>query len=185
MLNGNKLKELVKSSELSLDELAAMVQRGGRNSRESLAAIKNWQRCLYKPMPGREDVEALAKGLNVEVNEISQWRSCHKYAPGSPSKARLVTKLIAGRSAQDALDVLKFTPKRAAVMIRKVLETAIAIADEQEADVEKLYVSEARIDGAGRRIGTKTWIAKDRGRAHPIRKQASHIIVTVAENIRK
>jgi large subunit ribosomal protein L22 len=99
----------------------------------------------------------------------------------SASKARLVTQLVAGRNAQDALDILKFTNKRAAEMVRKVLESAIANADENEADVEKLYVSEARVDGAGRRIGTKAWIPKDRGRAHPIRKEACHIIVKVAE----
>ena len=92
-----------------------------------------------------------------------------------------LTRLIAGRSVQDALDILKFTRKRAAEIISKVLESAIANADEQEADVERLYVCEARVDEAGRRIGTKRWIAKDRGRAHPIRKQASHIYVAVTE----
>ena len=48
-------------------------------------------------------------------------------------------------------------------------------------DVEKLYVSEARVDGGGIRIGTKRWIAKDRGRAHPIRKECCHIKLTVAQ----
>jgi ribosomal protein L22 len=66
-------------------------------------------------------------------------------------------------------------------MLEKLLKSAIANADEQEADVEKLYICEARVDDAGRRIGTKSWIAKDRGRAHPIFKQACHMYVTVAE----
>ena len=66
-------------------------------------------------------------------------------------------------------------------MIEKVLATAIAAADESAADVDNLYVSESRVDGAGRRIGTKTWIAKDRGRAHPIKKQACHIHIAVSE----
>ncbi|AQQ72051.1 50S ribosomal protein L22 [Limihaloglobus sulfuriphilus] len=182
MLNGIKLKEYARTNGVSSQELAEMVRIGGRTEKQALAAVKNWQNCLYKPMPTSEDIEALARGLHVSVNAISQWSSRHKYAPTSPTKARLVARLIAGRTAQDALDTLKFTPKRSAEMVRKVLETAISNADEQEADVERLYVSEARIDGAGRRIGTKGWIAKDRGRAHPIRKQASHIIVTVAEN---
>ena len=99
----------------------------------------------------------------------------------SPRKVRLVTQLINGRHVQDALDVLTFTHKRAAAAIKKVLQSAIANADEQEADVENLYVSEARVDQAGRRIGTKAWHPKDRGRAHPIRKEASHIHVTVSE----
>ena len=62
-----------------------------------------------------------------------------------------------------------------------MLQTAIADADEQQADVDKLYVSEARVDNAGVRLGTKRWIPKDRGRAHPIRKQACHIHVTVTQ----
>ncbi len=128
-----------------------------------------------------EDLTRLASGLGVNVSEISQWRASYRYAPSAPRKARLVTQLIAGRSVQDALDVLKFEHKRAARMIEKVLKSAIANADEAEADVEKLYVSESRVDGAGRRIGTKTWIAKDRGRAHPIRKEACHIHIAVAE----
>ena len=52
-------------------------------------------------------------------------------------------------------------------MIVKVLKTAIADADGQEADLEDLYVSEARVDGAGVRIGTKHFI--ERTRAEPIR----------------
>jgi len=117
----------------------------------------------------------------VEVSAISEWKSSYRYAPMSPSKVRLVTQLIAGRDVQDALDILKFTPKRAAEAVCKTLKAAIANADEQEADVENLYVSEIHADGAGRRIGTKSWRAKDRGRAHPICKQASHIHVTVTE----
>jgi large subunit ribosomal protein L22 len=79
------------------------------------------------------------------------------------------------------MDLLKFTRKRAASMIDKVLKCAVADADEQQADVDNLYVSEARVDDAGIRIGTKRWIPKDRGRAHPIRKKACHIYVTVTE----
>ena len=100
----------------------------------------------------------------------------------SPRKVRLVTQLIAGRGVQDALDLLKFTNKRAAETVRKVLQSAVASADEQEADVDNLIVSEVRVDGAGRRIGTKAWRPKDRGRAHPIRKEASHIYVTVTQS---
>ena len=146
-----------------------------------MSAIKNWQKCLYKPKPKVEDVQKLASTLGVEATKLSEWRSDYMYAPMSPSKARLVSALIAGRPVQDALDLLKFTNKRAASMINKVLKCAVANADENQADVENLYVSESRVDGAGRRIGTKTWIPKDRGRAHPIKKQACHIHVAVAE----
>jgi large subunit ribosomal protein L22 len=115
------------------------------------------------------------------VNDLVDWSSSYRFAPLSASKARLVTQLIVGQSVQDAMDVLKFTRKRAATMINKVLKSAVADADEQQADVDNLYVSEARVDDAGVRIGTKRWIPKDRGRANPIRKRACHIYVTVTE----
>jgi large subunit ribosomal protein L22 len=181
MLSGNKLKQSCVKKNMNAGQLAGHVAYGSRNNAKATSAVKNWLKGLYKPVPSTEDVDRLAKGLGVEVGDISEWRATYRYAPSSPTKARLVTDLISGRNVQDALDLLKFEHKRAARMIEKLLASAIANADEQSADVDNLYVSEARVDGAGRRIGTKTWIAKDRGRAHPIKKQASHIHVTVAQ----
>ena len=181
MLSSKRLKELCAEFDMGIDQLAGHLARGGFDEGDALKALKNWQKGLYKPQPQTEDIERLASAFGVEAVELLQWRASYRYAPMSARKVRLVTQLISGRPVQDALDILKFTPKRAASIIAKVLQSAVANADEQEADVERLYVSEARADGAGRRIGTKTWIAKDRGRAHPIRKEASHIYVTVAE----
>jgi large subunit ribosomal protein L22 len=79
------------------------------------------------------------------------------------------------------MDILKFTRKRAAETVNKVLKSAVADADEQRADVDNLYVSQARVDDAGVRIGTKRWIPKDRGRAHPLRKTGCHIHITVTQ----
>lgn len=181
MLSCSRLKELCSRQKIGVDQLAGHLARGGFDRKVAVSALKNWQKGLYKPKPRSEDVERLASGLGVEVVELSQWQASYRYAPMSARKARLVAQLIKGRSVQDALDTLKFTPKRAAHMITKVLESAIANADEQEADVQKLYVRDVRVDDAGLRIGTKRWIPKDRGRAHPIRKHASHIYVTVAQ----
>jgi large subunit ribosomal protein L22 len=181
MLSSTKLKELCTERDVSVEQLAGHLSRGSLSVSKAMTAVKNWQKGLYKPRPSTEDIERLAGVFGVEASRLSQWRSSCRYAPMSARKARLVCQLISGRNVQDALDVLKFTRKRAAEVIRKVLESAIANADEQEADVESLYICEARADGAGRRIGTKTWIAKDRGRAHPICKEASHIHITVAE----
>ncbi len=181
MLSDVKLKELCKERGISTDQLAGQLVRGGLNKKEAVAAIKNWKKGLFKPEPRKEDIRQLASALSAEVNELADWCSCYRYAPGSASKARLVTQMIAGHSVQDAMDMLKFTRKRAATMIDKVLKSAVADADEQQADVDNLYVSEARVDDAGVRIGTKRWIPKDRGRAHPIRKKACHIHVTVTQ----
>jgi large subunit ribosomal protein L22 len=181
MLSANKLKELCKQREISVEQLAGQLVRGGLNKKQAVAAVNNWQKGLFKPLPEKEDIRRLATALSVEVNELSDWRSSCRYAPFSASKARLVGRLIAGRSVQDAMDILKFTRKRSAPVIDKVLKSAVADADEQQADVENLYVEQVRIDDAGVRIGTKRWIAKDRGRAHGIRKKGCHIHVTVAE----
>lgn len=182
MLSSKKFSKVVKQKAMSTKALAERLVRGGMDLDMAQTAVKNWLNGLFKPAAGKEDVKRLAEALGVETSEISEWRSCFRYAPMSPRKARLVSQLISGRDVQDALDILKFTPKRAAQAVSKTLKTAIADADEQEADVENLYVSQVRVDGAGRRIATKGWRAKDRGRAHPIRKEACHIHVVVTES---
>jgi large subunit ribosomal protein L22 len=181
MLSTRKFKATCDRSKVEVEQLAGQIARGGLNRKQAVSAIRNWQKGLLRPIPRRGDVQRLASALSVEENQITDWRSSYKYAPISPRKARLVTALIVGRSVQDAMDILKFTRKRAASMIDKVLRCAVADADEQQADVDDLYVSEARVDDAGIRVGTKRWMPKDRGRAHPIRKKACHIYVTVTQ----
>ena len=106
------------------------------------------------------------------------WRAVHKYARISARKVRLIADLIRERDVQDALNILKFTPNRAAGMVAKVLTSAVANANEAEADVESLYVQEVCID-EGPTI--KRWRPKDRGRPHPIMKRTSHITVVVEQ----
>jgi len=166
---------------MDIGQLAERLAGPRFDRKQAIAAVKNWQKGLFKPEPRADDINRLATALSVEVNEIADWRSSYRFAPMSASKARLVTQLIVGRSVQDAMDILKFTRKRAAAMIDKVLRSAVADADEQQADVDNLYVSSARVDDAGIRIGTKRWIPKDRGRAHPIHKKACHIHITVTQ----
>ena len=106
------------------------------------------------------------------------WTAKHNFARISARKARLVAALIRGRRCDDALALLKFTHKRAAVMIDKVLKSAMASANEQEATMGNLFVAEARVDD-GPII--KRFRPKDRGRAHSIHKRTSHIVVSVDE----
>jgi len=181
MLSGKKLKKVSQENKISDSQLAEHLAHGGMDQKDALSAIKNWKKGLYTPNPSRDDVGRLATALGVEAGAISAWSASYRYAPMSARKVRLVTDLISGRDVQDALDVLTFTNKRAAAHVKKLLQSAIANADEQEANVDNLYVFEARVDQAGRRIGTKAWHPKDRGRAHAIRKEASHIYVTVSE----
>lgn len=106
------------------------------------------------------------------------WKATHRYARISERKARLVADLIRGRSCDEALALLQFTHQRGAAFINKVLRSAMANANEQEASMNRLFVSEARVD-PGPII--KRWHPKDRGRAHPIQKRTSHIHVCVDE----
>jgi large subunit ribosomal protein L22 len=181
MLSAKKLDNLIKQQKKSVSELAATIKRAGLSQQQAVSAIRNWRKGLFKPLPRSSDIEALASAFGAEAASISEWKCSVKYAPTTPRKAMLVTQLIAGRKAQEAIDLLKFTRKRASEMVQKALKSAIANADEDAADVENLYVCQARVDSAGVRIGTKRWIAKDRGKAYSLRKMASHIHVTVTE----
>ena len=106
------------------------------------------------------------------------WMARHRYARISARKARLIADLIRGRRCDEAVALLKFTHKRAAVLVDRVLQSAMATANDKEASMRDLFVSEARVD-AGPII--KRFKAKDRGRAHSIHKRTSHIIVSVAD----
>lgn len=186
MLSGRKLKISRQAMGLGVVELAeAMVpgtvsgEQAQARSKEYAGAIRNWEQGLMRPQPQTEDIQRLARALQVEEHKLQVWTACHRYAPMAPRKVRLVAELIRGRSVQDALDVLKFANKRAAVMIDKVLRSAVANADEQEVDVENLYVCESRVDEGGVRHGTRRWRPKDRGRATSWTRLASHIYVHV------
>ena len=105
-------------------------------------------------------------------------KSTSKYVRLSPKKARDVAREIQGLPVSSALDILNFTPKKAAQLIGKTLKTAIADAEEAEADVTSLWVARSFVD-EGMQI--KRFQPKDRGRAHAIIKQTSHITVCVEE----
>jgi len=106
------------------------------------------------------------------------WTAKHRYARIAERKVRLVADMVRGLECDEAVQILKFTHKRASHMVSRVLQSAMASANEQEAAMNKLFVSEIRVD-AGPII--KRFRPKDRGRAHPIQKRTSHIIISVDE----
>ncbi len=116
---------------------------------------------------------------DTAIAEKRSWVAKHRFARIAPRKARLVIALIRGMPCQQALDVLRFNPRRSSGLIAAVLKSAMSNANEEEADMSRLMVSEARVDGGPI---MKRWRPKDRGRAHPIQKRMSHLIVTVAES---
>ncbi len=112
------------------------------------------------------------------MDVLRQWTAKHRFARISADKARLVIDTIRGRPCEAAMDQLRFNRRRSARLIELVLRGAMANADEKEADMRRLFVKEARVDGGPH---FNRWRPKDRGRAHPILKRTSHIVVTVAE----
>lgn len=96
-----------------------------------------------------------------------------------PRKSRLVVDLIRGKHVQEAGELLKFTKKKAARTISKMLQSAISNAKQQATiDVDSLYISEAYVDEGPM---VKRFLPRAQGRATPIRKRSSHITLVVKE----
>lgn len=108
-----------------------------------------------------------------------QATAVHRFARISPQKARLVADQVRGQSVDQALELLEFSPKKGAALIRKVVESAIANAENNEgADVDRLEVSTIMIDEGPT---LKRFRARAKGRGMRILKRTSHIKVVVSE----
>ena len=102
-----------------------------------------------------------------------------KNARISPQKGRLVADQIRGMPVERALQLLAFSPKKGAVLVKKVLESAIANAEHNEgADVDELKVSRVFVDEGP---VMKRIHARAKGRANRILKRSSHITVVVGD----
>src|ERR1044071_9430345 len=95
----------------------------------------------------------------------------------SSQKGRLVADLIRGKSVDAALNILQFSPKKGATIIKKVLESAIANAEHNDgADIDELYVKTIYVE-KGPILKRFTALAK--GRGDRISKQSCHVYLTV------
>ena len=95
----------------------------------------------------------------------------------SAQKARLVADMVRGKSVATALNTLTFTPKKAAGIIKKALESAIANAEHNDgADIDELRVTTIYVDKAQ---SLKRFSARAKGRGNRIEKQTCHIVVKV------
>ncbi len=95
----------------------------------------------------------------------------------SEQKGRLVADLIRGKSVDHALNTLAFTPKKAAQIIKKVLESAIANAEHNDgADIDELKVKSIMVE---RGASLKRFSARAKGRGNRIVKPTCHIYITV------
>ena len=97
----------------------------------------------------------------------------------SPQKARLLVDQVRGKPVSDALDILTFSPQKAAGLVRKVVESAIANAENNEgADIDELKICEIYVNEG---LTMKRIKPRAKGRADRIFKRSSHITVTVTD----
>jgi large subunit ribosomal protein L22 len=110
-----------------------------------------------------------------------QVQSTYRFARISAFKAREVTREIQGLPASDALDLLRFVPKKAAGLVRKTLATAVANAENNNnLNLSNLVIQQAVV-GEGPTF--KRFQPKARGSAGPIRKRTSHIRIILTDEI--
>ena len=97
----------------------------------------------------------------------------------SAQKGRLVADLIRGKPVDQAINILSFTPKKGAAIIRKVLESAIANAEHNDgADIDALKVKTIFVERA---MFLKRFQARAKGRGNRVTKQTCHIFITVGD----
>ena len=106
-------------------------------------------------------------------------RSVHKYARVSAQKCRLVADQVRGMKIGAALDMLKFSNKKSAFLVGKVLRSAIANAEHNHgADIDELTITQAMVDEGP---AHRRYRARARGRPGNISKRTSHITIAVGD----
>jgi large subunit ribosomal protein L22 len=106
-------------------------------------------------------------------------RAQAKYVRISPQKARLVTRAVQNLPVEDALAVLRFIPKKAARLVRRVVESAVANAGQRsQVDVDTLFIKYIYVDGGPT---LKRFMSRAMGRVNHILKRTSHITVILDE----
>ncbi|HLW05859.1 MAG TPA: 50S ribosomal protein L22 [Azoarcus sp.] len=97
----------------------------------------------------------------------------------SPQKGRLVADMVRGKSVEQALNILAFSPKKGAKIVRKVVESAIANAEHNDgADIDELKLKSISVEEG---MTLKRFSARAKGRGNRILKPTCHIYVSVGE----
>jgi large subunit ribosomal protein L22 len=106
-------------------------------------------------------------------------RAVSRHVRIAPRKVRLVVDLIRGKGVEQALNILDYTPKRAARAVAKTVRSVVANAQNtQSVDVDRLFIKRVFVDGGAT---WKRFTPRAQGRATPIRKRTCHITVVVDE----
>lgn len=102
-----------------------------------------------------------------------------KFAKTGTQKARVVADSVRGKDVNEAIKVLTFMDKKSALIIKKVIESAVANAEQKKViDVDNLYVKTITVDQGPH---SHRWMPRAQGRATPIKKKTSHINVILDE----
>jgi large subunit ribosomal protein L22 len=113
-------------------------------------------------------------------------KAINRYINSSPRKMRLVVDLIRGKSVDEALNILHFSPKHASRVAEKVLRSAISnLQNKDEAgrnETDTLFVKEVFVDGGP---GMKRMLPAPMGRAYRIVKRSNHLTIIIAQKIKK
>jgi large subunit ribosomal protein L22 len=110
---------------------------------------------------------------------MTEAKAVLRHARESSRKVRIVANQVRGKGVDEAMAILRFQPRKAARLIRKLLVSAIAnAANNNKADVETLYVKSILVDEG---TTLKRWLPRAMGRANRVNKRTAHITVTVAE----
>ena len=96
----------------------------------------------------------------------------------SSRKARAMADLIRGKSVESAITILSFQQRKAALPIRKLLDSAVANAEGRNMDLDKLVVASVVVDKGA---VMKRWLPRAHGRETPLKKQTSHVTVELVE----
>lgn len=111
-----------------------------------------------------------------------QARAIKKYIPGSPRKMRLLADLIRGKSVEEALDILHFSPKSASKVCETTLRSAVSnlinAKDGGRVDPENVFITTITVDGGP---VMKRILPAPQGRAFRIRKRSNHLTIVVSE----
>ncbi len=106
-------------------------------------------------------------------------RAVVRHVRMSPRKMRVVANLVRGKRVDEAMSLLKLMPKKGAVVIRKLLISAVANAEHQrELDVDKLIIRDCNVDNGPI---LKRWMPRSMGRANRIQRRTSHVTVVVKD----
>jgi large subunit ribosomal protein L22 len=133
--------------------------------------------------PRREQVGSMRVGTTgCHEAQIMVSKATIRFTRLSPRKARVIVNLVRGRQAGEALQLLEFTRKAAAPVVKKLIESAVANAKTQSpsVDVDSLFIETAFVDKAPNKH-MRRWRPRAMGRATRVQKGLSHITIVLGE----